>query len=62
MNPIIRSLSPTRLDIVLSGKIQNGDGTVIGLMSIKERAESIGATLSTQVKDDTFTVSLDFNE
>ncbi|MDY6302175.1 MAG: GHKL domain-containing protein [Bacteroidales bacterium] len=50
------------MDIVSSGKIQNGDGTGIGLQSMKERAESIGATIDTQVKDDTFTVSLDFNE
>ena len=56
------NLSPTRLDIVSTGKVQQGDGTGIGLQSMKERAESIGATIDTQVKDDTFTVSLDFNE
>ena len=54
------SLTPSRLDVVSSGKMQQGDGTGIGLQSMKSRADSINATLSTTSQGDTFTLALDF--
>lgn len=52
------NLSPTRLDIISTGTMQQGDGTGIGLQSMKDRASSIGATLDTDVHDDTFALAL----
>ena len=52
------NLSPTRLDIISTGTMQLGDGTGIGLQSMKDRASSIGATLDTDVHDDTFALAL----
>ena len=52
------NLSPTRLDIISTGTMQQGDGTGIGLQSMKDRASSIGATLDTDVHDDTFALVL----
>lgn len=52
------NLSPTRLDIISTGTMQQGDGTGIGLQSMKDRASSIGATLVTDVHDDTFALVL----
>ena len=53
-------LTPSRLDVVSTGKMQQGDGTGIGLQSMKSRADSINATLSTTSQGDTFTLVLDF--
>ena len=52
------NLSPTRLDIISTGTMQQGDGTGIGLQSMKDRASSIGATLDTDVHDGTFALAL----
>ena len=53
-------LTPTRLSIVSHGKMQQGDGTGIGLQSMKSRADSINATLTSAIQGDTFTLTLDF--
>lgn len=52
------NLSPTRLDIISTGTMQQGDGSGIGLQSMKDRASSIGAILDTDVHDDTFALAL----
>lgn len=52
------NLSPTRLDIISTGTMRQGDGTGIGLQSMKDRASSIGATLDTDVHNNTFALVL----
>ena len=52
------NLTPGSLDITSRGAMQQGDGTGIGLQSMKTRADSIGATLDTAIHDDTFTLAL----
>ena len=56
------SLTPKHLDIISNGEMVKGDGKGIGLQSMKSRADSINATLVTNVKEDTFSLSLDFPE
>ena len=53
-------LTPERLEVLSTGKMQQGDGTGIGLQSMQNRADSINATLSTSTEGDTFTLALDF--
>ena len=53
-------LTPMRLDIISKGKMIQGDGTGIGLHSMKTRADSIGATFGTAIEGDTFRLTLDF--
>jgi len=47
-----------QLNIVSHGTVMEGDGHGIGFQSMTERAESIGATLTTQHSGDTFTLKL----
>lgn len=54
------SLTPSRLNVVSTGKMVQGDGSGIGLHSIRNRAESINATLKTSSQEDTFLLTLDF--
>lgn len=54
------SLNMGHLDITSTGPMQQGDGSGIGLQSMKGRAEAIGATLTTANQGDTFTLHLDF--
>ena len=54
------NLSPTRLDITSQGQMQQGDGTGIGLQSMKDRASSINATLNTTIEGQTFKIALEF--
>ena len=46
------------LSIESAGEVIEGDGRGIGLQSIRERAESIGATLTTEQAPDSFTLRL----
>lgn len=54
------NLTPSHLDVVSRGLMQQGDGTGIGLQSMKDRATSIAATLTTAIQGDTFTLDLNF--
>lgn len=47
-----------QLNIVSHGTVMEGDGHGIGFQSMTERAESIGAALTTQHSGDTFTLKL----
>lgn len=53
-------LSPTRLNIVSKGAMQKGDGSGIGMQSMKSRADSISALLNTTIEGNSFTLTLDF--
>lgn len=52
------NLTPSSLDIISRGTMLQGDGTGIGFQSMKNRADSIGATLATSVKEGIFTLAL----
>ncbi len=54
------TLTPTTLHIVSQGEKLEGDGSGIGLQSMKGRADSIGAGMKTTSEGDTFIVELDF--
>ena len=54
------NLTPTRLDITSCGPMQQGDGSGMGLQSMKDRASSINADLHTTIKGETFSITLDF--
>ncbi len=54
------NLTPSHLDVVSRGLMQQGDGTGIGLQSMKDRASSIAATLTTAIQGDTFTLYLNY--
>lgn len=49
---------PLSLTIVSKGPIEEGDGSGIGLQSLRERAASIGADLSTELLDAYFKLNL----
>ena len=53
-------LIPGRLGIVSTGPMVKGDGKGIGLQSMKDRADSIGASFTTTSQGDTFTLTLGF--
>lgn len=52
------NLTPSSLDIISRGTMLQGDGTGIGIQSMKNRADSIGATLATSVKEGVFSLAL----
>lgn len=54
------NLSPTRIQITSHGTTVESNDSGIGMQSMRNRADSIGATLSTEHTDDTFTLILDF--
>ena len=54
------SLTPSRLHVVSTGKMMQGDGNGIGLHSMRNRAKSINATLNTSSMEDRFLLTLDF--
>ncbi len=54
------NLSPTRIQITSQGTTVESNDSGIGMQSMRNRADSIGATLSTEHTDDTFTLILDF--
>lgn len=54
------SLTPSRLNVVSTGKMVQGDGRGIGLQSMLNRAESINAELKTSSQENTFLLTLDF--
>jgi len=57
---VVVSLTPAMLHIVSKGEKRQGDGSGIGLQSMKGRADSIGASIKMTDEGDAFTVQLDF--